>query len=668
MGKRTKKLGSINEQSAAMRDQFEWPDWVPAYVQEEVRGVWENPGQWLADAREHHAPTFGQMVAATFDHKLSADDGKQYFAGRYVHLDGVNGYIIEKNGNAADVTVPADPLAGAREMVERGQAAQAEIDGLGAGKPAIAEQLRLEVIRPGAIQFSADNTRENVEKHPDWAEFAQNVKLNGVRVPVHVRANVDGPPEFPWILVAGERRVRAAQAAGLATVPAVIHETMTADDAIELTILENYGREDLAPMEQSRGVTKMLERRNGDVRAVAALFGKSEKWVHMRVQLQKLTAAWQEAIPEVFANWSISHLELIARLPADTQDGLVAELGGTWRHDEWSTEELDNWLANKLTMLSRAPWNLAAVDVGEPGVPSCRCCEKRSGFKPLLFHPEGATQTEIEKNDRCLDPKCWKAKMTSYLVRRFAEVKAEHPEVVTVRQEYYGPPKEFRKRFGKPLAPYAYTKVKKDSLKAVPAFVVDGNDRGKTIWIDGKELEREKGKARGPSPQQQKSEREGRRMMIVGKIMAKQIPKVKVGDRGIELMLQVWLALRDYGNLASGLARFGKLKGKALLSAAWQQICKDMEDRMEYCRDPKSIEAVGKLFALDLRELREQALREVPEPEKGKKEKGKKQKGKRGVCRVCGCTDSNPCTDGNGQACHWVKPDLCSSCATGDVC
>jgi len=521
-------------------------------------------------------------------------------------------------------SVAADPLTGVKQIVTRALAAQAEIDALGAGKPAIAEQVRLEMIPPRAIQFSADNTREDPEKHPDWAEFAQNVKLNGVRVPVHVRPQAGG--RCPFILVAGERRMRAAHAAGLATVPAVVHETMTADDAIELTILENYGREDLSPIEQSRGVTKLLERRGGDMRAVAALFGKSERWVHLRAQLQNLTAAWEEAIPDYFAKWTISHLELIARLPADTQDGVLIELRGAWEHDQWSTEELENWLANKLIMLSRAPWNLAAVDVGEPGVPSCRCCEHRSGFKPLLFHPEGVTEAEIEKNDQCLDPKCWKAKMTGYLVRRFAEVKAEHPEVVTVRQEYHEPPKELRKQLGKPLAPYTYTKVKKDTPKAVLALVVDGNDRGKTIWIDGKELEQEKGKGRGPSPQQQKAEREGRRMMIVGKIMAKQIPKVKVGDRGIELMLQVWLALRDYGNLASGLARFGKLKGKALLSAAWQQICKDMEDRMEYCRDPKSIEAVGKLFALDLRELREQALREVPEPEKGKP--GRKGKGK----------------------------------------
>ncbi|HUV96063.1 MAG TPA: ParB/RepB/Spo0J family partition protein, partial [Acidobacteriaceae bacterium] len=142
----------------------------------------------------------------------------------------------------------------------------------GAAPERPAETLRIERLRMTDVVPSPDNRRKNITKAPDWPEFVENIRLNGVRVPIHVRPQAGTLAGY--VIVAGERRWRAALDAGLKDLPAVLHETMTESDAMELTILENYGREDLTPIEQSEGVALLLERRNGDVRAVAALFGK----------------------------------------------------------------------------------------------------------------------------------------------------------------------------------------------------------------------------------------------------------------------------------------------------------------------------------------------------------------------------------------------------------
>jgi len=79
-------------------------------------------------------------------------------------------------------------------------------------------------------------------------ELAESIKLKGIAQPILVRMRKDG-----YELVAGERRLRAAKLAGLATVPAIIKD-FTDEESVELSLIENLQREDLNPMDEAEPI------------------------------------------------------------------------------------------------------------------------------------------------------------------------------------------------------------------------------------------------------------------------------------------------------------------------------------------------------------------------------------------------------------------------------
>ncbi len=89
---------------------------------------------------------------------------------------------------------------------------------------------------------------------PDKLEqLTQSVKEHGILEPLLVRSL----PDKKYELVAGERRYRAATAAGLTEVPVVVKE-LTDFDALQLALIENLQREDLNPVEETEGILQLL--------------------------------------------------------------------------------------------------------------------------------------------------------------------------------------------------------------------------------------------------------------------------------------------------------------------------------------------------------------------------------------------------------------------------
>src|SRR5262249_29440015 len=86
-------------------------------------------------------------------------------------------------------------------------------------------------------------------------------------------------------LLAGERRFRAAQRAGLERVPALIRE---GDDALEIALIENLQREDLSPLEEAEALALLIERHGYNHREVADLLGKSRPYVSNTLALTRL--------------------------------------------------------------------------------------------------------------------------------------------------------------------------------------------------------------------------------------------------------------------------------------------------------------------------------------------------------------------------------------------
>jgi len=113
--------------------------------------------------------------------------------------------------------------------------------------------LPLDLLQRGKYQPRVDMRQESLQ------ELADSIKAQGIVQPIVVRP-VDGaaPGESQrYEIIAGERRWRAAQIAGLATVPAVIRRVAD-ESAIAMALIENIQREDLNPLEEARALDRLI--------------------------------------------------------------------------------------------------------------------------------------------------------------------------------------------------------------------------------------------------------------------------------------------------------------------------------------------------------------------------------------------------------------------------
>jgi ParB family chromosome partitioning protein len=134
----------------------------------------------------------------------------------------------------------------------------------------------------GAIRANQRQPRRKFD--PDGlAGLTESVRAQGVVQPVVVRPLAGGSYE----LIAGERRWRAAKAAGLATVPALVRETDDRDSLL-LALVENVAREDLSPVEEARACATLMDEFGLSLGEVAERVGRSKPAVSNRVRLLEL--------------------------------------------------------------------------------------------------------------------------------------------------------------------------------------------------------------------------------------------------------------------------------------------------------------------------------------------------------------------------------------------
>jgi ParB family chromosome partitioning protein len=140
------------------------------------------------------------------------------------------------------------------------------------------ERVALNRIRPCPFQPRKDFPEEALR------ELADSIREQGVVQPLIVRARGDG-----FELIAGERRWRAAQLAGLAEIPILVRE---ADDTavLELALIENLQRENLNPVEEAQGYQQLLDQFHLRQEDVATKVGKSRVAVANALRLLRLPA------------------------------------------------------------------------------------------------------------------------------------------------------------------------------------------------------------------------------------------------------------------------------------------------------------------------------------------------------------------------------------------
>jgi ParB family chromosome partitioning protein len=184
--------------------------------------------------------------------------------------------------------------------------------GLGRGLssliPGAAEERGLLEIPVSAI---AANPRQPRLEFPEetLAALARSIREVGVLQPVVVRSRDGG-----YELVAGERRVRAAKLAGLATIPAIVRE---GDDSESLreALIENIHREDLAPLELASAFQELLEELGVTQETLAERLGYSRAHVANTIRLLSLPGDVQQLLAE--GRIQAGHARALLGLPDD---------------------------------------------------------------------------------------------------------------------------------------------------------------------------------------------------------------------------------------------------------------------------------------------------------------------------------------------------------------
>jgi ParB family chromosome partitioning protein len=117
----------------------------------------------------------------------------------------------------------------------------------------------------------------------ELSDLAQSIREHGIVQPVLVRRKADGKYE----IIAGERRWRAAQRAGLAEIPVLVRDV---DDrtALELAIIENVQRADLNPVEEALGYQQLIDEHHYTQADLGNVIGKSRSHVANTLRLLKL--------------------------------------------------------------------------------------------------------------------------------------------------------------------------------------------------------------------------------------------------------------------------------------------------------------------------------------------------------------------------------------------
>jgi ParB family chromosome partitioning protein len=144
--------------------------------------------------------------------------------------------------------------------------------------------LAVDLLQRGKYQPRADLRPESL------GELADSIKSRGLVQPILVRPlpRPDPAESQRYEIIAGERRWRAAQMAGLGEIPAVIRDVPD-EDAVAMALIENIQRENLNPLEEARALLRLIEEFGLTHQAAAEAVGRSRAAVTNLVRLMELT-------------------------------------------------------------------------------------------------------------------------------------------------------------------------------------------------------------------------------------------------------------------------------------------------------------------------------------------------------------------------------------------
>lgn len=255
-----------------------------------------------------------------------------------------------------------------------------------------------------------NNPRSEVDKN-NLAELADSIRAVGIINPITVRVSNEDPTKYE--IIAGERRFKAAEMAGLEKVPAIVKH-LDDDQMMEIIIIENLQRKEVHPLDEAIGFDYLIRTtKYKNYESVGDRVGKSGSFVAKRISLLGLI----DIVKEQFRKGEITlgHATEFARLNDKQQDKMVK-----WMENNKYSNPTANRLKEAIQQTFYLKIKDAVFDVEDDmllmdlgskhkynGVLSCKMCPKRTGFNTNLF--------DDITDDVCTDPECYQTKVNAHI-------------------------------------------------------------------------------------------------------------------------------------------------------------------------------------------------------------------------------------------------------------
>jgi len=259
----------------------------------------------------------------------------------------------------------------------RGLSALISTDSLPADSDEIRD-IEIDLIRPGHQQPRTTFDQTRLE------ELAQSIRTSGIIQPLLVR-----PRGGLFELVAGERRWRAAQLAGLAKIPAIIRE-IPDEKLLELALIENIQRQELNPIEEANAYRRLIESLNLTQEEVAQRVGRDRTFITNYLRILKLPSEIQLLLEN--EKLSFGHARALLGL---TDVILQRRYAQKIVKHNWSVRETERRI--KLTSAEKRVVSKRSLREGDPNVRSAEAkLRRRLGTQVRIIPARMGSAGKIE--------------------------------------------------------------------------------------------------------------------------------------------------------------------------------------------------------------------------------------------------------------------------------
>jgi ParB/RepB/Spo0J family partition protein len=352
-------------------------------------------------------------------------------------------------------------------------------------------------------------------------ELSQSIKEKGILQPILVRphAGKGKKKAITHEIVAGSRRFRASQLAGLEEVPCIVRD-LDDNQVLECQVIENLQREDVHPLEEADGYAKLIDRGIYDVASIAEKVGKSEAYVYGRMKLLSLSERTRKMFDE--DHISLGTAQILSRLQPQDQDEVLESNRWEVSNGAFKPSKAEEWIRNNILLkVSGFPFKASDSDL-LPVAGPCTTCAKNTAIQPLLFPDEKGNKSGL-----CTDRRCHAEKLGAYESRLVEDLKAKTGvEEIAILSENWHYCRESTIPHGK------WSFASEDAEGAKLGLIVEGHKPYSTIFYTDRN-DSECGRAQ-QTPEQRAEDREKARLIKV-----EMLTRRRIFD-AIDIVLQTW--------------------------------------------------------------------------------------------------------------------------------